>query len=138
MEVSYLAVGLATLAQFVVGAIWYMPIFGKLWGQIHGFEKLSKKEQQQMQSEMGPYYAVQLAVTGLTALVLAKFIVLLPQYSPYCLAMMCWAGFLVPAEVSSVIFGGTEGKWISKKIAVMIGGSLACTLAAAAVISWIQ
>jgi hypothetical protein len=34
-------VGLATLAQFVVGAIWYTPLFGETWGQIHEFDKLS-------------------------------------------------------------------------------------------------
>jgi len=138
MEISYLAVVLATLAQFVVGAVWYMPVFGKLWGQIHGFDKLSKKEQDEARSKMGPYYGAQLAVTALTAIVLAKFIALLPQYSPYCLALMCWAGFLLPAEVSAVIFGGTDTKWMPKKIGVMAGGSLACSLAAAAVISWIQ
>ncbi len=34
-----------------------------------------------------------------------------------------------------VIFGGTESKWIVKKIAVMAGASLVCLEVAAAVLS---
>ncbi len=135
MDVKFLAVILATVAQFVVGAIWYMPLFGKLWGDIHGFDKLTKKEQKEMQSKMGPYYGAQLFVTFLTAFVLAKFLVMLPDYSPYALGLMCWVGFLLPANVSSVIFGGTEANWMAKKMAVMAGGSLACTIIAVVVLN---
>jgi hypothetical protein len=49
--VSLSAVAVATVVQFIVGAIWYMPIFGKLWGEMFGFDKLSKKQQQEMQSK---------------------------------------------------------------------------------------
>lgn len=138
MDVNYAAVLLATVAQFAVGAIWYMPLFGKLWGEIHGFDKLTKKQQKEMQSKMGPYYGAQLFVTFLTAFVLAKFLVMSPDYSPYALGLMCWVGFLLPANVSSVIFGGTEPKWMAKKMAVMAGGSLACTIIAVAVLSLVK
>ena len=63
MNVNYLAVVLETTAQFAVGAIWYMPLFGELWGKIHGFDKFSKKEQKEMQSKMEPYYIAQIFVT---------------------------------------------------------------------------
>ena len=138
MNVNYLAVVLATTAQFAVGAIWYMPLFGELWGKIHGFDKFSKEEQKEMQAKMGPYYAAQIFVTFLTALVLAKLLVVLPDYSPYALGLMCWVGFLLPANVSSVIFGGTEPKWMAKKMAVMAGGSLICTVVAVAVLSLVK
>ena len=137
MNINFLAVILATIAQFVVGAVWYMPLFGKLWGEIHGFDRLTKKQQKEMQSKMGPYYGAQLFVTFLTAFVLAKLLVIVPDYSPYALGLMCWAGFLLPANVSSVIFGGTEAKWMAKKMAVMAGGSLACTMAAILVLKFV-
>ena len=54
MNVNYLAVVLATIAQFVAGAIWYMPLFGELWGKIHGFDKFSIEEQKEMQAKTGP------------------------------------------------------------------------------------
>ena len=41
-----LAIILASIAEFIVGAIWYTPIFGNVWGKIHGFDpaKMSKDE----------------------------------------------------------------------------------------------
>lgn len=134
MEINYWAVLVATIAQFVIGAIWYMPLFGTLWGKIHDFDKLSKTEQKEAQKQMMPLLLVQFLVTLVTTVVLAKFIVLIPNYSVYSLAFMIWVGFFVPVQVAGVIFGGTNPKWIITKIAVMAGGSLACLLAAASIL----
>lgn len=135
MEVSILAVVVATIAMFAVGAIWYMSLFGKIWGEIHGFDKFDKKTQKEMQAKMGPYYGVQLIVTVISAFVLAKLIILIPDYSVYTLAFLVWLGFVMPSQVSAVIFGGTESKWISKKIAIVTLESLAHLLVAAFILS---
>jgi len=134
MQLNYLSVLLATVVQFAIGAIWYSVFFGKLWGKIHGFDKLPKETQQKMMKGMGPFYALQAFVTLITALVLALFITYLPLWNAYAMAGFFWIGFVVPTQVSAVIFGGTEGKWIFPKIAVMAGASLFCLEAAAAVI----
>lgn len=135
MEVNLVAVLVATVVQFVVGAVWYMGLFSKQWGEMFGFEKLSKKEQKEMQSKMGPFYALQLLVTALTAYVLAYLMVALPEASGYVIAFWVWLGFVVPTQVSAVIFGGVEAKWIPRRISIMVVGSLACLLAAAWVLS---
>jgi hypothetical protein len=124
----------ATVAQVAVGGIWYSALFGRLWGQIHGFDKLSPEVQKEMAAKMGPFYGVQVLVTILTVGVLAKAIVLLPDYSPYALASLAWLGFILPTQYSAVVFGGTEAPWIVKKLAVMALGSLACLLVGAAVL----
>ena len=134
MQLNYLAILFATVLQFIVGFIWYGPIFGKLWGKIHGFDKLSKEVQQKMMSEMGPYYAFQLLVTILTTVVLAIFITNLPSWNPYGMAGFFWLGFVVPAQVSAVIFGGTDKKWITKKVLVQAGASFICLEVAATVL----
>lgn len=135
MEINFLAVLVATIAMFAVGGFWYMVPFGKAWGDIHGFDKLSKKEQKDMQSKMGPYYGAQALVTLISAWALAYFLSAMPDTSWYTIAFFLWLGFIVPTEVSAVIFGGTEGKWIVKKIAISIGGALVCTFVGAWVIS---
>lgn len=135
MEVNVLAVLAATAAMFATGAVWYMAFFSKQWGEIHGFEKLSKKEQKEMQAQMGPYYGTQLVVTFVSAWILAFLISIVSTATFYELAFLLWLGFIVPTEVSSVIFGGTEGRWILSKITIAIGGSLATTLVGAWVIS---
>jgi hypothetical protein len=135
MEINIWAVIVATIVQFIIGMVWYTPIFGKVWGEIHGFDKLSKEKQKEMEKEMGPWYGVQLAMTVITTIVFAKTLTMLPDNSPYALAAMLWLGFMLPAQVSSILFGGTEPKNIVKKSLIMVGGSLACLLGAAVVFS---
>ncbi|MEO5949471.1 MAG: DUF1761 domain-containing protein [Candidatus Saccharimonas sp.] len=138
MQVSIVAVIAATAAMFAVGAFWYMVPFAKAWGRIHDFDKRSKAEQQEMQSKMGPYYGVQLVMTVLSAWMLAILISVLPNYSPYLLALIVWLGFVLPAQVSSVIFGGTAPKYIPLKTAIMAGEALLHLQAAAFIINAIQ
>ena len=119
MDVSFVAVVAATVTMFLVGAIWYMGLFAKQWGEMFGFDKLSKAKQKEMQKQMGPYYIVQLAVTVLSAIVLTKLINMLPGTSVYSIAFMVWAGFVLPSQVSAVIFGGVDSKWIPRRIGIM-------------------
>lgn len=137
MQLDILAIIVATFAQFVVGAIWYMGLFAKIWGKIHHFEQYSKEEQKKMMKEMPPFYAMQLAVTFLTTIVLAIVLQRVPDWNAYNVAALLWAGFIVPTQVSAVIFGGTEGKWIITKIAVMAGGALACVMTATVILEMI-
>ncbi len=134
MDVNYIAIAVATVVQFIIGAIWYSFLFGKLWGRIHGFDTLTKEVQQQMMKKMGPFYALQFFVTIITTFVLALFVAGLPEWNAYGIAFHLWLGFVVPTQVSAVIFGGTESKWIVKKIAVQAGASLACLMGAACVL----
>lgn len=135
ISVNLAAVFVAAVAMFVVGAIWYMPLFGDLWGRIHGFDKQDKKTQDEMRKGMMPLLAVQF-VLGLTiAYVLAHVIGAFPDENAYMLAIWMWLGFVVPTQIAAVIFGGTEPKWMVNKSLVMAGGSLATVLVAAGVIN---
>jgi hypothetical protein len=135
MQINYLAILLATIIQFIIGAIWYSFLFGKLWARIHGFDKLPKEVQQKMMKAMGPFYGIQFVMTLITTIVLEILILSLPHdWSPYGLAVLLWLGFVVPVQVSAVIFGGTESKWILKKVAVQAGAAFFCLEAAAAVL----
>lgn len=135
MDINIGAVLIATVVMFAVGGFWYMVPFSKRWGEIHGFDKLSKKEQDAMTAQMAPLYGTQLVVTLISAFVLAHFIGAQPNVEWYKIATWLWLGFIVPTTVSAVLFGGTESKYAVQKIAIMIGGSLVCTLAGAWVIS---
>lgn len=134
MQLNFLAIILATVLQFVLGAVWYMPLFGKLWGKIHGIDKLSKETQKKMMKGMGLLLAVQLVATLVTTVVLAIFLAYQPTWNAYAMAGFFWIGFVVPTQVSAVLFGGTNPKWVVTKIAVMAGGSLVCLEAAAFVL----
>ncbi len=135
MDVNYVAVLAATGAMFAVGAFWYMLPFGKIWGKIHGFDKLSKEKQKEMQSKMAPWYAVQLLVTFSSAWVLAILISLLPDKSPYAIAAIVWLGFVFPTTAGNMIFGGSPEGYVWHKIAISGGEALTHLLVAAWVIS---
>lgn len=50
MEISlnWLAIGVLTVTHFALGAIWFGPIFGKIWMRIHhGDKKMSDTEMQE-------------------------------------------------------------------------------------------
>lgn len=134
MEINFVAIVVASIIEFIIGAVWYMPLFGKLWRKIHGIGKVSKAEEKKMMQTMTPFLALQFLFTLVTTFVLAMFITYQPTWNAYAMAGFFWIGFVVPTQVSAVIFGGTEGKWILPKILVMAGGSLACLEAAALII----
>lgn len=125
MDTNYVAVLVASVAQFIFGAIWYMPIFGKTWGKIHGFDQVPKEQQAEMTKQMMPLLAVQFVFTVLTSLVFAwLYSSFNSDWSIYQLAFLFWLGFLLPTQVAAVIFGGTKPGWVMKKIAIMAGAAL--------------
>lgn len=133
MEINYLAVGIATVLQFIAGWIWYMPLFGKVWGAMHGYDQLSKEDQEKAQKEMGPQLGLQLLGTLATTFVLALFVSeLSTEWHAFGVAGFLWLGFVVPTQMSAVMFGGTPKQWMLKKTMIMAGGSLACLMIAAA------
>lgn len=129
MNINYVAVLVAAVAQFIFSAIWYMPIFGNMWGKIHGFDKVSPEEQKAMTKKMMPLLVAQFVVTVVTSVV---FAILLDHvssdWSIYCFALAYWLGFIVPTQIAAVLFGGTNPKWFIHKILIMGFGSLGCMM----------
>ncbi len=136
MTINYIAVLAATVAQFIFGAIWYMPIFGKLWGKIHGFDQVSPEKQKEMMADMWKPLVIQFISTFVTTWVLASLSgYLTGGMTISFLALLLWVGFIVPTQIAAVLFGGTNPKWVTTKIAIMAGAGLGCMLIAAFVLS---
>lgn len=136
MDVNYVAIIVAALLQFIFGAIWYTPVFGQLWGKIHGFDKVPKDVQKEMMKKMGPFLVLQFVVTVVTTSVLAVLLTsTTSDWSAYAFAGLLWLGFIVPTQISAVVFGGTEPRWMVTKISIMAGAALGCMMIAAAVLS---
>jgi hypothetical protein len=136
MELNYLAIGVATVLQFIAGAVWYMPLFGKTWGMMHGYDLLSKEEQDKAQKGMGLQLGFQFLGTLVTTFVLALFVAGLPaEWNTFGITGFFWLGFIVPTQMSAVMFGGTPKHFMVKKVAIMAGGSFVCLMIAAATLS---
>lgn len=136
MYINIWAVLLSAVAQFIVSAIWYMPIFGNLWGKIHNYAPVSEEEHKKAMKAMMPLLGVQFLTTLLTSFVFVLLLNGFPNsWSVYGLAFFFWLGFSLPVQISGVLFGGTEGKWVMKKILILVGGSLLNFMVLAMVVS---
>ncbi len=136
MEVNYTLVVIATLAQFVLGALWYSPLlFGKWWMEFMDCTKLSQEELKKMQSAMGPFYLLQLFLTLFTTVSFANLMPYINTFSIYHIAFWIWIGFIAPVQIGTVIWGKTEQKFWLRQIFVMVTNQLASLMLAAWILS---
>ncbi|MBR9706855.1 MAG: DUF1761 domain-containing protein [Candidatus Diapherotrites archaeon] len=110
--VNYAAVLIAAIASFIVGMIWYGPLFGKKWMKLSGIKKSKKKKKQDMTGIMISGIITDLVVT----FVLASFLLMAGASSvidSIVVAFWIWLGFYVP-----VMYGGVL--WEGKKLELFI------------------
>lgn len=124
MELNYTLIIVASLAQFILGALWYSPLmFGKWWMEIMESTTLTKEELKKLQKEMAPFYGLQFIITLISTFVLAMLIETLViarlDVDAYRVAGLIWLGFIVPTQIAGVIWGNTKRKFWWKQIFVM-------------------
>jgi hypothetical protein len=137
MEVNYLLVLLAAVAQFIIGAIWYSPLlFGKWWMEIMECTGMPKEEMQKMQKEMAPFYFLQFGLTLFTTISFANLVPYITAFSIYHIAFWIWIGFIAPIQVAGVIRANTKKKYWLKQIFVMLTNQLVSIMAAAFILSF--
>ena len=135
IQINFISVLIATIAQFILGALWYSPIlFGKTWMKIMGGDLLSKEEISKMQKSMTLFYLLQLFLTLVTTFVFANAIAVDPFKMPFALAFWIWIGYMVPIQIGSVIWGKTERKYWVKQSLIMIGYQFVAIMLAAAIL----
>jgi hypothetical protein len=139
-ELNYMLIGVATVAQFILGAVWYSPLmFGKWWMQIMEVAHLDKESLAKMQKEMAPFYALQLMLTLVTTFCLANVLAFgtmaNPDYSVYGAAFWTWFGFIATTQVSTVIWGNTKKKYWAKQLFVMLSMQLVGIMLATLILS---
>ncbi len=123
MEMNYILILVAAVAQFALGAVWHSPIlFGNTWMKIMGADKYSKEEIAKMQKEMGPFYAVQFVLAIITVFVLDSNLQFnaLSGAAAYFYAFVVWLGYIMPIQVAAVILGNTKRQFWAKQIGIMV------------------
>lgn len=128
----WILIGVSVLA-FIIGAVWYSPLmFGKTWMKIMGDKKFTKEEMVELQKKMIPFYFLQLVITLITMFVLysnIKFTGTTGMASVWY-AFFMWLGYVMPTQVSAVIWGSTEKKYWLRQISIMLGCQLVIMLVA--------
>ncbi len=105
VNINWLAVLLAAIANMVIGALWYSPaLFGKQWTKLM---KMSDEDVRQVKKKgMQKEYLVMFIAALVMAYVFAHFIVLLGVVSAIELAFWIWLGFIATTSLGSILFEG--------------------------------
>lgn len=85
---------------FVMGMIWYGPLFGKMWTKIMGAEHISREEMSAMQKEMTPMYATVFVLGLVTSYVLYTFVHM--SGLGVMMGFWIWLGFAMPMAAGSM------------------------------------
>lgn len=121
MIASYTLIIVATVAQFILGALWYSPLlFGKWWMEIMECTNMPPEELKKMQKAMLPFYALQLFLTFFTTVSFANLMPYVNTLSIYYVGFWLWIGFIVPTQIASVVWANTKRTFWLKQIFVMI------------------
>lgn len=107
VSVNLIGVVVAGVVGMVVGALWYGPLFGKIWMRLVGMTQTDIEEAKQ--KGMMKSYAFGLVGQLVTAYVLAQLIALTSSYSLVTLVPLIglvWVGLTLPILMGSVLWEG--------------------------------
>lgn len=103
VQINFLAVVAAAVANMIIGSIWYSPgVFGKRWMSLAGIRQGGMKE-------AGPAYAAAFVVALILAYVLAHFVGYTQAHTfgdGLQLGFWVWLGFVATTSSGDYIFGG--------------------------------
>lgn len=113
VAINYLAVFASAVAAFVLGFLWFGPVFGKMWLASMGETKESVGARMQGKN-MVPTYIIQAVSAVLTAYVIAHFVGLLSIADAMMalqFAFWSWLGLVATAMLGTVLWEGRSWKY---------------------------
>jgi hypothetical protein len=99
--VNLLAIGISSIAGFMIGMLWYSPLlFGKIWMKAIGLSEEKLKTQQKSMSKT-------LLIAFISQILMAYVLASLPAVTfnaALLLGIMLWAGFIVTTMINPVLW----------------------------------
>lgn len=122
--VNYWAVIAATVVQFIIGMVWYGPLFGQKWMQVIGVDSKTKEEIRAGQKEAMPFYFITLIFSFITNYILYHFIKAWPEVTGVEVALWVWFGFVMPTQLGGVMWDNLPRKRMVSKFLLQAGYQL--------------
>lgn len=138
VSVNIWAVLAAGAVSMVVGFLWYSPaLFGKRWMKEMGWTPEKMEQMKRDKKGMGKTHTLSFIATLVTGYVLGILISIVGIFDTaeaIKLAVILWAGFVVPVMFTEVLFGGK-----SRTLFVINAGyQLASVILMAVLLAWWQ
>lgn len=112
VPINYLAVLVAAVAAFVVGAFWYSVLFGKIWMHLSG-----RTEHDIKKGNVGASYLLGFVFTLVMSYVLAHALIFASAYlkvtgveAGLMAGVWNWLGFVVPVQIGQQLWEGKSWK----------------------------
>jgi hypothetical protein len=135
LGINFWAVLLCAVACMVIGFLWYSPfLFANPWMRLMGFDPNDKAKLAEMQKRAGKMYALSFLASIVSAVVLAKIIVLTSVITiPYGMKIgfAIWLGFVTTVQLTGALFS----KQPAKLYLINTGYQLVCYLAMGAILA---
>ena len=106
-----------SLAAWAGGALWFGPLFGKLWMKIHWADgKIPKKVAEEAAKGLWKLLIPEVAACFAMVTALAYAVSENPDVPGYLVGLFVWAGFVLPTYVTATLWGNDDRKWMCAKI----------------------
>jgi hypothetical protein len=133
--INFWAVLVCAIATMVIGFIWYSPIlFAPPWMRLMGIDPNDKAKLAELQKGAGKTYAISFVASVVSAVVLAKIIVVTTVITiPYGMKIgfAVWLGFVTTVQLTGALFSKQPGKLYL----INTGYQLLCYLAMGAILA---
>ena len=116
MNINFVAVLAAVVANFFLGFIWYTPLFGKVWGRENGFDMSVKPTGGQMAKGMifmviGNFFLAYVFAHNIAAWEFVPGMDVMPNVAKVAnAAIFTWLGFYLPVDLSAVAWENKSWK----------------------------
>lgn len=118
------------MLTYIVSAIWYGPLFGKLWAKLIGMGHLSREEVKAVNRGMWLSYVIQFIV-ALIMNIAIYLAVVGTGYNWFYVGFMMWFFMVMPLQVGESLWSGLELKMKLNKLALTVACQLLIMLVAA-------
>ena len=108
VEINYVAALVSALVVFMLGALWYGPLFGRAWLRS---QAVSEEDLKAGSGSMAKIFGLSLAAYGTMAVTLGMFVFLInpPDLSRgLWLAGVVCVGFALPGTLTSVLYSANK------------------------------
>ncbi len=116
ITINYLAVLVAAIGSMILGAIWYGPLFGKMWSNLMGWGAMSPEQMAEMKKKAGKGYFWMFIGSMVTAYVMAHIIFAFKAADlsgGLQAGFWIWLGFVGPITMGSILWEGKPVKlWV--------------------------